>query len=82
MKTTSSSGAGARVAHALGEGLEEQRMLVERMRRASSSMPLASAAAAASKYLPTLSVENCGASGMPMMRETPAAAQLRRSRPR
>ena len=39
-------------------------------------MPAGSAAAAASKYFATLSVENCGASGMPMMRVTPARREL------
>src|SRR3954463_9874833 len=37
-------------------------------------MPGGSAAFAASMYLLTLSVENCGAIGMPMTRVTPAAA--------
>src|ERR1700712_5434439 len=37
-------------------------------------MPAGSAAVAASMYLRTLSVENCGAIGMPIARVTPAAA--------
>ena len=37
-------------------------------------MPAGSAVVAASTYFWTLSVENCGAIGMPMTRSTPAAA--------
>ena len=40
-------------------------------------MPAAAPRVAASMYFCTLSVENCGASGMPMMRVTPAAASSR-----
>ena len=49
-------------------------MGVKRVNRVERSCRPAAPRAAASKYFVTLSVENCGASGMPMTRVTPGAA--------
>ena len=77
VNTTRSSRRGCGCAHALGEGVEQQRMVVERAHRARTARPAGSAAAAASSTSATLSVENCGASGMPTMRVTPLRRRAR-----
>ena len=50
---------------------------MKRAHRLEARCPAGSAAVAASTYFWTLSVENCGAIGMPMTRATPAARELR-----
>ena len=75
VNTTSSSGGRLRLANALGERVEQQRMCVKGIEPRRGSCRQAAPARPHRSTLTTLSVENCGASGMPMMRVTPLAAE-------
>ena len=63
--------------HFLGECLDEQRMIVKRPHARELDARRQARLVAASMYFCTLSVENCGASGMPTMRRAPVASMSR-----